>query len=69
MTVSSTSVLRPNNFERGHRFAFDAAWVDIFEVLEVGVRVEGEAMHGNLTSDVQADGTNLLFAHPDIGVL
>ena len=53
---------------RGHRLVGDAAWDDVPEVGEVGVDVEGEAVHRPAPADPHTDGADLPFAHPDAGV-
>ena len=46
----------------------DATWDDLGERLEGTIRVDGEAVHGDATSDTYTDGCDLsLSINPDTG--
>src|SRR5262249_3660491 len=53
--------------ERGHPAALDPAGDDPLERLEVVRDVDGEAVGGDGTVDVDADRADLAIAHPDPG--
>src|SRR5690242_14171339 len=61
-------------FEGGGFAVGDAAWNDEVEVAEVGGDIEGEAVGGDPSADVDADGRKLFFRNisgglnPDAGL-
>jgi len=54
--------------DTGDALALDAARHNVFEPREIGVAVEREAVRGDVTAAVNADGTDLAIVDPDAGV-